>query len=264
MIITRNQISESIKVFFCRSSSGESLLDHHHHHQVSFRSANEISALQTFEATRFPWSIFGTPSIETWRHQKSILESTFQSRKLKFIFASLNVLIAELMDYIGSVGKCQLDSLTMSSLLYSHLQLFIGLDWPEYRQFINHNAVALIAECRRVERSAARFRHYPLFAWMVANWPLFGGTSLLQTLITDAIHHRQCNRLESGKKSVKFRDEIFNSLLLEDRPPPSTGGRVKSSLKQTNPPCLSFIDILIDYEIEPANKAQGKHSRVPN
>lgn len=118
-----------------------------------------------------------------------------------------------------------------------------------------------------------------LFSWCprltpILNWYLFDKQKLhqMRQMVNDAIQYREnhhlfgLDALESSKqkKNVKFRDEVYSSLLENDSVferklllTDCCMPRQIRTRQQTKRISVSLIDIMLDFEIEPDDKTNG-------
>lgn len=181
--------------------------------------------------------------------------------------------------------QTSLDSFTTPFLVYSLCTLILDLDLPPYRRFNNNEGSApLLKSCRQYLQSNQTLKQSTLFQLLSPYLPnrhhhLLSNNNkkALTKLLTDAIEYRFANGLiglpeevgskrPSKRRSVKFREKLVEYRSCTPQPPEVAQGESKQllSARSSSPkePTqakkelkeLTFIDILLDYEMEPEDK----------
>ena len=182
------------------------------------------------------------------------------------------------------IKELSIDSLIFPWLVYSLLSLIFDIEMPKYVVFRKKTNIgsALVTSCRRFIQANSQIRRSPLFSLVpglskVINLHLLNETNLkqIQHVLDQAIQFRLDNGLlglsdcykRPSKKRVKFRDEIFSSLLAEGKTDVNTNEinsdiskqqtEHRAQLPRAQLKELTFIDIIMNYEIEPEDKLEG-------
>ena len=239
-------------------------------------------------------SIFANSStdIQRWKRKKAILLSSFLSRKIKLLTPTIDSLTEELLSYIRKqmitnknkecIWQTTIDKMVFPWLVYSLSALILDIDLPKYHQFVGQSANALssrlIESCRRFVQANNRIQESPLLyiapsLGKLVNLHIMSANNRkqIQSVLNDAIIYRlengllgliECGSKRPSKKSVKFRDEVYSSLIAEGKTDVNNGNdndcvgqRPSSPRPQIKE--LTMIDIILNYEREPEDKLEG-------
>ena len=190
-----------------------------------------------------------------------------------------NFLQAKLTNSNGTY-ETNLKDLIYPWFLYSMFELAFDVEMPVYQVYRQQcpQAAILLEQYDQFLTSYKRIQ-CSLFSWCprltpIMNWYLFDKQKLhqMRQMVNDAIQYREnhhlfgLDALESSKqkKNVKFRDEVYSSLLENDSVferklllTDCCMPRQIRTRQQTKRISVSLIDIMLDFEIEPDDKTNG-------
>ena len=204
------------------------------------------------------------------------------SRKIRLLKPTIDKLVVELCQYLRlKVNRKQsrwtpkLDDLLFPWLTYSMLLLIFDIDVPKYHVFLEQYSMKsnLLDATKRfiaINQWLSQSLLATIFPRLVHLTPLYlmsrPSRDQIKKVIDDAINYRIDNGLlglseygskRSSKKCVKFRDQVYNSLIMDGKTESSNNKVDQKSAQRTKLNELTFIDIILNYEIEPEDKLEG-------